>query len=177
MMIARTCLTLAGLLLGVGCTLAERPPLPTPSAEQISAPCTPTIAHMTPPEFVRNHVLGGIRLASPPPEPTTWPAVHIWAAGKNYYGNALLWLDLPDDGIVQGRSESFTEYQFGGTGPPVVTARRIDGAAPSPRIDKDPNPGGGPRDRAATIDFPTPGCWEIRYTIDGTVLQFVVLVR
>ena len=167
---------LAALALGVGCTLAERPPAPT-GAGQIAAPCTPTVANMTPPEFVRNHVLGGIRLASPPPEPTIWPTVEAWAVGKNYYGNALLWLDLPDDGILRGPSESFTEYRFGGTGALVVTARRIDGPAPSPRIEKDPNPGGGPRDRAATVHFPTPGCWEVKYTLDGTVLQFVVQVH
>jgi hypothetical protein len=131
---------------------------------------------MTPPVAVRNHVLGGVRFLSPPPEPTTWPPVHIWAADKNYYGNSVLWLDLPDDGVVRGDAASFTEYRLGGTGDPAVSARRIDGPAPSPRIERD-SYGGGPRDRAATIYFPTPGCWEVAYTYAGTRLEFVLLVR
>lgn len=66
---------------------------------------------------------------------------------------------------------------FGGTGVQAVGARRLDGPAPSPRIEKDNNPGGGPSDRAATIHFPTSGCWEVTYMYAGTQLQFVVLVQ
>lgn len=168
-------LLLISLVIAVSCAQGD-PPSTKATTPEASGGCAPTVVHMTPPEAVRNHVLGGIRFASPPPQPTVWPSVDVWAAGKNYYGNSLLWLDLPDDGVVRGDTASFTEYRFGGIGDPVVSGHRRDAAAPSPRIEKDNNPGGGPRDRAATIYFPTDGCWEVTYELDGTRLRFVILV-
>lgn len=141
-----------------------------------SPPCEPTIVRMVPPQLVLDHVFGGMRMppgASPTP---SWPPASVWAADKNYIGNGDLWLDLPPDGIVRGTSVSITEYQIG-AGRVEVSARRVDANAPAPRIEKDENPGGGPRDRAATIHFPTPGCWEVTYVLGGSSLRFVLLVE
>jgi hypothetical protein len=151
-------------------------PGPVVTSQTPSPRCEPTVMRMVPPQLVLDHVFGGMRLppgASPTP---SWPPASVWAADKNYIGNGDLWLDLPPDGIVRGTSVSITEYQIG-AGRVEVSARRVDAIAPAPRIEKDENPGGGPRDRAATIHFSTPGCWEVTYVLDGNSLRFVLLVQ
>ena len=166
----RCALALLGLILAA-CTTDSVAPSETPLP-----PCQPTIVRMVPPQLVLDHVLGGVRLppgANPTP---SWPPASVWAADKNYIGNDELWLALPTDGVVRGNSVSLTEYQIG-AGRVGLSARRLDATAPSPRIEKDDNPGGGPRDRAATIHFPAPGCWEVTYVLGGGSLRFVLLVE
>lgn len=148
------------------------PPTDTPRA----GPCQPTIARMVPPQLVLDHVLGGVRLppgASPTP---TWPSPDVWSADKNYIGHDGLWLQLPTEGFVRGRSVSITEYQLG-SGTVAVLARPLNGGAAEAKIEKDANTGGGPRDRAATIHFSAPGCWEITYTLAGRELRFILRVE
>lgn len=122
------------------------------------------------------HVVGGIRPASNNSNPTVPVSRELWASDKNYLGNDALWLDLPRDGTVRGTSVSITEYQTA-PGQVIVTARRIDGVGATATVEKDENPGGGPRDRAATIHFSTAGCWEVTYKLEGSQLSFVVGVE
>jgi hypothetical protein len=148
---------------------------PSPTPTSTPGPC-PTVARMVPPQLVLDHQLGGIRLA-PGASPTpSWPPREIWSADKNFLGHDALWLQLPDDGVVRGRSAWILEYQLG-PGHVAVSARPLDGSTAKAEIEKDDNPGGGPRDRSATIHFPAPGCWEITYTLAGRDLRFVLRVE
>jgi hypothetical protein len=61
--------------------------------------------------------------------------------------------------------------------PIAVTARRTDGALATVRVERDENPGGGPRDRAVTLAFSAPGCWDITFAQGGKDLRFVLAVE
>lgn len=162
---------LALLMLFVALACQAKEGIPSPQ----SARCEPTIARMVPPQFVMDHVLGGIQRSPGIPNPTVPVPRELWAADKNYLGKDGLWLALPRDGKVRGLKVSITEYQAT-PGRVLVSAHRLDGPGTA-TIDKDENPGGGPRDRAATIHFSTSGCWEIFYTLADIDLRFVLSVE
>ena len=99
-----------------------------------------------------------------------------WASDKNYLGSDLLWLDLPRDGKVHGLSVSINTYEVRPSRI-AVTARRTDGTPATVSVDRDENPGGGPRDRAVTMLFSAPGCWDITFAQGGKDLRFVLAVE
>lgn len=161
--------------LAVGCT-GQSPEPSVPALASVMA-CQPTIVRMVPPDFVVAHVLGGVRPAGDRPSPMASVSPQLFASDKNYLGNDVLWLALPADGKVHGSSVSITAYQ---TVPGRITVfgRRLDcSGAEAVSTDRDENPGGGPRDRAVTIQFPTQGCWEITYGLAGSELRFVLEVE
>lgn len=162
----------ASLLAAYGCT-GSIAPAGNGSATP-SDVCEPTIARMVPPEFVMEHVIGGIRPVASAPAPTVAVSRELWASDKNYLGNDALWLALPPDGRVRGRTVSITQYQTR-PGVPAISTRRLDGAAAPASVERTID-ATGPRDRAATIHFPSEGCWEIVYTLDETDLRFVLSV-
>jgi hypothetical protein len=131
---------------------------------------------MVPPQFVMDHVVGGVQGASNAPQPTVAVSREVWASERNYLGNDLLWLDLPRDGRVHGRSVSISTYEVKPS-PITVTGRRTDGTPGTVEVERDENPGGGPRDRAVTLAFSAPGCWDITFAQGGEDLRFVLAVE
>jgi hypothetical protein len=127
---------------------------------------------MIPPSFVIEHVMGGITPATGAPA-TSSVSPDLFASNKNYLGNEVLWLALPPDGHVRGRTVSITAYQTV-PGAIDVRGRRLDRPqAGQVTTQRDENPGGGPRDRALVITFPTSGCWEITFLLNGHSLRSV----
>lgn len=146
-----------------------RPSEPAPTGENVAevTPCRPTLARMVPPQFVVDYVLG---------EGNIGVSREQWASDKNYLGNDSLWLTLPRDGRVTTRQLTVVAFQLV-PGDLEVSARRIDGGTGSVKLERDLNPGGGPRDRAVTISFSSPGCWEIDYRLaKAENLRFIVEV-
>lgn len=167
------------LVFSLGCTFQPTPPEPKTADPAPASPlqCEPTLTRMVPPDFVMDHILGGIQQASNIPNPTVPVPPQLWAAGHNFLGTEGLWLDLPTDGNVRGRSISLTAYQTT-PGRIEVSARRLDlSITHTVTTERDENPGGGPRDRAITIHFPTRGCWEITYSLGRIELRFVLAVE
>jgi hypothetical protein len=161
---------LSALLLPLTCTAA--PPSPPDS---LNASCEPTIARMVPPQFVIDHAIGGVQRPSNGPQPSVVFSNEHFASDKNYLGNDMLWLALPRDGRVSGRTVSITTYEVRPASI-SVEARRTDGASGSVDVERDENPGGGPRDRAVNLMFSVPGCWDITFTQGGKDLRFVIAV-
>ena len=118
--------------------------------------------------------MGGVQ--QPAPQPTFAVSREVWSSDKNYLGNDVLWLDLPRDGRVRGRSVSINTYEAAPSRI-AVTGRRTDGTAANFSVERDENPGGGPRDRAVTMVFSTPGCWDITFAQGGKDLRFVLAVE
>ena len=163
-------------LLTLGCAV-QAPQPSSPSASRTATTCEPTIARMVPPDFVVEHVLGGVRPADNAAASPVSLSPRAFASDKNYLGNDLMWLALPPDGRARGGSVSITAYQTV-AGRITVVGRRIDQTGTDTiTTERDENPGGGPRDRAITIYFPTQGCWEVIYGLAGTELRFVIEVR
>jgi len=150
---------LLALLLSLNCTAPSQLPDATLRESLLNTSCEPTIARMVPPQFVMDHVVGGVQRPSNAPQPTVAISREVWASDKNYLGNDLLWLDLPRDGRVRGRSVSISTYEIRPSRI-AVTARRSDGVPATVSVERDENPGGGPRDRAVTMVFSAPGCWD-----------------
>jgi hypothetical protein len=130
---------------------------------------------MVPPQFVMDHVVGGVQQPANSPQPTVAMSREVWSADKNYLGNDVLWLDLPRDGRVRGRSVSISTYEVA-PARIAVTARRTDRTPATVTVERDENPGGGPRDRAVTMVFSAPGCWDITFAQGGKDLRFVLAV-
>ena len=98
-----------------------------------------------------------------------------------WYGSDALWTVLPVSGKggVGGPGKSFwwrkgydphTE-----TNPHLIlTARRIDGEAPSIAVSDATNAGGG---MLIGFRFRAAGCWEVTGHYDGNAVSFVVLVE
>lgn len=166
---------LPALLLSLSCTAPSQLPDATRGEPSVNTSCDPTNARMVPPQFVMDHVVGGIRGPSNAPQPTLAVSREVWASDKNYLGNDFLWLDLPRDGTVRGRSVSINTYEIEPSRI-AVTARRIDGMPATVSVERDENPGGGPRDRAVTLVFSASGCWEITFAQGGGELRFVLAV-
>jgi len=141
----------------------------------VSLPCEPTIARMVPPQFVMDHVVGGVQGASNSAQPTAAVSREVWASDRNYLGNDVLWVDLPRDGRVRGRSVSISTYEIAPSRI-AVTARRTDATPAAFSVERDENPGGGPRDRAVTMVFSARDCWDITFSQSGKDISFVLAV-
>jgi len=152
-------------LSSLACAAAPLPPAATADVEE----CRPTIAHMTPPAEAIEFFAGG----SSRPE-----AAREALKTANWYGNEGMWIVLPDSGEIVGRLDDkippyrlkrgrvqYQAHQLDGQG--VVRLQSI-GADAYGEIGF---AAGGPA-------FPTVGCWEVTYTLDGRdPLSFVLLVR
>lgn len=166
---------LSALLLALTCTTTAQLPDAATRESPLSTRCEPTVARMVPPQFVIDHAVGGVQRPSNDPQPSVVFSREHFASDKNYLGNELLWLDLPRDGRVRGRTVSISTYETTKSAI-TVSARRSDGVPATVSVERDENPGGGPRDRAVTMVFSTPGCWEIGFAQGGGDLRFVLAV-
>ena len=165
---------LAGFLLiaaSVACSPGSEAMKISPEASRAGT-CSPTIARMVPPQFVLDYVQGG--MSNEHPERSM--SAEAFAARNNYLGNDSMWLALPHDGRVRGTSLSVTAIQTVSERI-EVTAERIGGPTGEVRFERDENSLGGPRDRAVTIHFSVPGCWEVTYRLGTSQLRFIVLVE
>jgi hypothetical protein len=172
----RSASLLAAALLSLNCAATVNLPDATSAESPPNVPCEPTIARMVPPQFVIDHVVGGVQRPSSGPQPRVVFSPEHFASDKNFLGNELLWLALPPDGRVGGRSVSINTYEIAPSRI-AVTARRTHGTPPATfSVERDENPGGGPRDRAVTMVFSAPGCWDITFTQGGKDLRFVLAV-
>jgi hypothetical protein len=171
----RSASLLAAALLSLNCEATVNLPDATAAESPPNVPCEPTIARMVPPQFVIDHVVGGVQRPSSGPQPRVVFSPEHFASDKNFLGNELLWLALPPDGRVRGRSVSINTYEVAPSRI-AVTARRTDGTPATVSVERDENPGGGPRDRAVTMVFSAPGCWDITFAQGGKDLRFVLAV-
>lgn len=139
-------------------------PAPSPSAD-----CRPTIARMTPPtgafEFFAGHS-------------STVDAARVALKTANWYGNEAMWVILPQDGEIIGRlGDKIPPYRLK-RGQVEYEARQLDGRGV---VAKAPIGGDAYGDigfAAGGPGFPTTGCWEVTYTLNGhDPLRFVLRVR
>lgn len=96
----------------------------------------------------------------------------------NWYGNDAMWIVLPADGQIVGRlDDKIPPYRLK-PGRAEYEARRLDGPQTVTRRDIGPSGYGDSGFQAGGPAFPTVGCWEVTYTLDGQdPLRFVVDVR
>lgn len=168
----------ASLLPPLPLLLSCTAPSPLPgisSSESLNASCDPTIARMVPPQFVMDHVVGRVQPNSNAPRSTAAASREVWASDRNYLGNDLLWLDLPRDGRVRGRSVSISRYEVRPS-PIAVTAHRGDGTPATVGVERDENPGGGPRDREVTLASRHKAAGTSPFGQGGQDLRFVLAV-
>jgi hypothetical protein len=142
-------------------------PSPTPAIATVGL-CNVTISHLTPPAEVFDFFVGG----------STSPNARQEAKTLNWFGNDAMWVVLPPDGETPpGRlGDKIPPYRLK-PGQVEWHARRVDAPGPdaSGRIGGDAYgdigfAAGGP-------GFPTVGCWEVTYTLDGRdPLRFVLRV-
>jgi hypothetical protein len=166
----RTCWLRAVILVGfsalaavsIGCQVTQ--PAPPPSAV-----CHPTIARMTPPSAPFEFFANG----SSTPE-----AARVVLKTANWYGNDAMWVVLPPDGEIVGRlDDKIPPYRLK-TGQVRYEALQLDGhgVVASAAIGA-----GGYGDigfASGGPTFPTTGCWQVTYTLDGAdPLRFVLRVR
>ena len=144
------------------CTAPEAMASPTPFE------CHPTIAHMTPPTEALEFFAGG----------SSSPNARELVKTQNWYGNDAMWVILPSNGEIVGRlDDKIPPYRLK-RGSVQYEARQLDGPGlvRSQRIGTDSYgdigfAAGGPA-------FPTVGCWEVTYSLDGhDPLSFVLRVR
>lgn len=152
-----------------------------PASAVISAAATPTPLPPVHP-FVPS-ACSVTHPAAPDPSPPigerALPPITEFARGGQFlFGNESLWVYLPADGVLQLR-QGQSDVKFGwwrlGGGDVTISGRRLDGDAP-PLGSYVPAGYGGTGFQAASLVFPTPGCWEVSGHADGT-LTFVVYVR
>ncbi len=155
----------------ISCTAPSAGPGPSPSAPAASVgECHPTIAHMTPPSEALEFFANG---SSQPDR------ARESLKTANWYGNEAMWVILPADGRTPpGRlGDKIPPYRMKRgqvewearrlDGPGIVSKQRIGG----PAYGDIGFAAGGP-------GFPTAGCWEVTYMLDGhDPLRFVLEAR
>lgn len=143
---------------------------PVPSI--ITGPCPVT----TPPP---------VALTPPPPPAATGPNEGlVFRAGPTefLYGNEALVVGLPNDGTIHPSDPSRGlpgGVKFGweriAHGDPVIATRRLDAVTVAQPADV-PGGYGDTGFQVSGLNFPSPGCWQVRGTVGGKVLTFVVNV-
>jgi len=96
----------------------------------------------------------------------------------NWYGNEAMWVVLPDDGQLVGRlDDKIAPYRLK-RGRVRYEAIQLDGPGVVTRRAIGPDAYGDIGFAAGGPAFPTVGCWEVTYTLDGEdALRFVLRVR
>ncbi|MEZ4501743.1 MAG: hypothetical protein R3C39_03890 [Dehalococcoidia bacterium] len=161
--------TLCALAVGVSCTEAEREQTPDPPPEATAASTLP--AAFDCPVTIPN--------ASTPPGQRPFPTQH---------GNGDLWVVLPIDGkalvgpqqyagpLGEGAAAKFGVFRADPNADIVIEGRRLDTAA-SP-LEADIIEGyDGLIFQAASVRFPTLGCWEITVHGGDDILTVVMLLE
>jgi hypothetical protein len=159
-------LWVAGALGSVACSTVATPP-PTPAIATVVT-CNVTIAHLTPPAEVFDFFVQG----------STSPNAREAAKTLNWFGNDAMWVVLPADGATPPGmlGDKIPPYRLK-PGQVEWHAHRVDAAGP----DADGRIGGASYGdigfAAGGPEFPTVGCWEVTYTLDGRdPLRFVLRV-
>jgi hypothetical protein len=149
----------------LACTSTAVPPATAANA----AECHPTSAHMSPPAEAVEFFANGS---------STPDAARESLKTANWYGNEAMWVILPENGEIVGRlDDKIPPYRLK-RGHVQYEARQLDGPGTvrSQSIGGDAYgdigfAAGGPA-------FPTVGCWEVTYKLDGRdPLSFVLRVR
>ncbi len=155
----------------ISCTASSAGPAPSLSAPAASVgECHPTIAHMTPPSEALEFVANG---SSQPDR------AREWLKTANWYGNEAMWVILPPDGRTPPgmRGDKIPPYRMK-RGYVYWEARRLDGPGTVSKQRIGPDGYGDIGFAAGGPAFPTAGCWEVTYTLDGQdPLRFVLEVR
>jgi hypothetical protein len=143
----------------VGCA----PPAPR------QAECHPTIAQMTPPAEALEFTANGS---------STPDAAREQLKTANWYGNDAMWVILPPNGEIVGRlDDKIPPYRLK-RGLVQYEARQLDGNGTVQRTPIGPNSYGDIGFAAGGPAFPTMGCWQVTYWLDGaSPLTFVIKVR
>ena len=99
-------------------------------------------------------------------------------AHANAYGYDAMWVILRIDGEIVGRlDEKIAPYRLK-PGRVSWQARQIDGPGMVSTRSVGPEGYGDRGFQAGGVSFPTVGCWEVTYTLDGRDdLRFVLRVR
>ncbi|HEX8229165.1 MAG TPA: hypothetical protein VF826_07610 [Chloroflexia bacterium] len=134
-------------------------------------------------------------VTQPPETPFMAPApYHASApwAGTFWYGTSRLWTVLPGEGMWSGlplNGDGYTQKVFwwregyswkeDPTPPLTVTGHRLDAPAPPLHSREATNAFADDIGSAMLVgvNFPTPGCWEIRGKLHDQELSFVVWVQ
>jgi len=161
-------LGMAVAILFLSCTTAVPETLPSSPAVASVGPCDPTVTRMTPPTEVFEFFVSG---SSSPNARETFKTL-------NWFGNDAMWVILPPNGETPpGRlGDKIPPYRLK-RGQVQWEARRLDGPG---TVSKQRLGGEGYGDIgfvAGGPSFPTVGCWEVTYTLDGhDPLRFVLRV-
>jgi hypothetical protein len=143
--------------------------LPPPATKPNSTECHPTVVQMTPPAEAIEFFANG----SSSPD-----AARESLKTANWYGNEAMWIVLPENGEIVGRlDDKIAPYRLK-RGRVQYEAHQLDGPGlvrlQSIGVDAYGDIGFAPGGPA----FPTVGCWEVTYTLDGSdPLRFVLRVR
>jgi hypothetical protein len=167
-------LTVVVLICACASSTAGTPnsPLPTgPVPSMIAGPCPVT----TPPP---------VALTPPPPAGTGPNPNLVFTAGPGnfLYGNDALIAILPNDGTIHPSDPSrglpggvkFAWWRIA-HGALAIATRRLDAVTvqQSPNV---PDPYGDTGFQASSLNFSSPGCWQVSGTVGGKALTFVVNV-
>jgi hypothetical protein len=96
----------------------------------------------------------------------------------NWYGNGAMWIILPETGEIVGRlDDKIPPYRLK-RGRVQYEARQLDGPGVVRSQAIGPDGYGDIGFAAGGPAFPTVGCWEVIYTLDGRdPLSFVLRLR
>jgi hypothetical protein len=159
-------LLLAALLICVSCeALQQTAPAPPSAAANGVRGCTPTIAHMIPPQVVFETIIGGTS-----PKPSPMPSREAWAATGNWIGNEALWISLPPDGVFERRYAKLFMIPLRG-GDIAISGHRLDGDRSGTFTGRASSGNIG-----SSVTFSTPGCWELAYMLAGSEIRFTMAV-
>lgn len=112
-----------------------------------------------------------------PPQPSKAPFCAAW------YGTQDLWTVVRPGGELGRNNKMFFwsdqwDWRHDWRPELTVTARRLDGDAPEPRVSRATNAHGGDIGHSMLIglEIPTSGCWEVTGEYKGAALTFVAWV-
>jgi len=164
----RRCPELVALAIAILVMIGCEPSAPS-SARSNPSDCRPTVVQMDPPAEAIEFFARG----SSEPD-----AAREKLRTANWYGNDAMWVVLPDGGELVGRlDDKIPPYRLK-RGRVQYEARQIDGASRVPRQPIGVDAYGDIGFAAGGPAFPTVGCWEVTYTLDGhDALSFVLRVR
>ncbi|MEP6667404.1 MAG: hypothetical protein ABJA81_13230 [Nocardioidaceae bacterium] len=150
----------------LGCTATSPPP-----ASAGTALCATTVAHMTPPAEAVDFYANG---SSTPDK----AKVREELKNEMWLGNDAMWIILPPNGEIVGRLDDKITPHRTRRGHVQYEARQLDGPGSVTTRPIGPDAYGDIGFQAGGPAFPTVGCWEVTYTLDGNEpLRFVVRVR